>query len=104
MKSFSIKLANTLAMSSVVLWIGCTIFVLLFPGLSQQILSAWFHFELVAAEQAMTITLENFLLGGITLVTAGWITGFLVGEIWCSQNTKAQADTQKEVVKSSCCS
>lgn len=72
-------LANAFALTTCILWILCSAFVWVFPKLSVTITEAWMHGFSLASVVIFNPTLNNFILGGVTLVASAWISGYLLG-------------------------
>jgi len=67
--------SNAFALSTVVLWVGCSAIVALFPVPSRIITQWWMHGMKM---DPYAIDFGNFLWGGITLTGAAWITGYVL--------------------------
>lgn len=76
------SLANTFALAMLVIWVVCSVFVLLLPGLSMTITNAWMHGLDMRVMGEWSFTIGNFVLGGITAVVASYLTGWIVGWSW----------------------
>lgn len=76
MKLTSKNFANAFALSTVVLWVGCSAIVALFPEPSRVVTQWWMHGMKL---DPYAIDFNNFLWGGITLTGAAWITGYILG-------------------------
>ncbi len=82
-------LANAFALTAAILWVVCSAFVWLLPNLSLKISKWWVHGMKVSALGQFNLTLNNFLLGGVTLVVAMWVTGYVFG--WALEYLQKQA-------------
>lgn len=71
--------ANALALTTVVVWVVCALFVALLPDLSVTIVKWWSHGLDYTALGVRQVTLGGFILGGVTLTIAGWLFGYLLG-------------------------
>jgi len=69
-------LANAFGLTTVILWMICSIIVWLLPELSLTITKWWMHGMPMESYQ---INLQNFVLGGLTLTAAAWATGYVLG-------------------------
>jgi hypothetical protein len=84
-------LANTLAITSGLIWVACSAFVLLFPGLTNGIISWWLHGADVSLLGSRTITAGGFTIGLISFVLLGWVVGFVFGWIYQIQAATKRA-------------
>lgn len=69
-------LANAFGLATGVLWVGCSALVALFPEAARVITQWWMHGMKM---DPYAIDFNNFLLGGVTLAGAAWITGYVLG-------------------------
>jgi len=81
MKLEKMAIANAFALSSIVLWILCTVFVVLLPDFSLTVTQWWMHGLNISAMGSWNLNFGNFLFGGIALAISAWITGYVLG--WC---------------------
>lgn len=82
MKLEKMILANAFALATAILWLLCSAFVLLLPGLSMSITRWWMHGMRVETLGPWQLTLTNILLGGIMITTAAWVSGYVFGWSW----------------------
>ncbi len=73
------RIANTFALATAILWIGCSVFAWLLPDLYRQALDLMMHSMNVTT---VGLTVSDFLLGGIAAVVTAWIAGFVFGWSW----------------------
>jgi hypothetical protein len=78
MKLKEMALANALAAAMAVSWVICTLFVVLFPGLSLSLTRDMIHGLNVEALGSWQITLGNFISGGVMLSVFAWIFGWVL--------------------------
>lgn len=79
MRTTKEMLANGFGLATGLLWILCAAFVWLLPDLSLTITKWWLHGLSIEALGTFNLTFGNFLWGGVTLVIAGWVTGYVLG-------------------------
>lgn len=79
MKLNKYTLANTLAITTGILWVLCALFVTLLPKLSLQITSLWLHGLTIDTLGSWNMTLAGFGLGGLLLILSAWISGYTFG-------------------------
>jgi len=82
MKLDKMTLANAFALAIAIAWVVCSAFVLVLPDLSMTITSWWLHGLNLSPLGLFKLDLLNFLLGGITLTIAFWVTGYIFGWSW----------------------
>jgi len=82
MKLTGTILANAFALTTVIVWVICSAFIFLLPGLSMTITSWWVHGLDLSPLGTFKLDLINFLLGGITLTLAFWGIGYIFGWSW----------------------
>lgn len=88
MKTDKLVIANTLSLATAILWIICTITVLILPDFSLTVTKWWMHGLDISIMGSWALTLGNFLLGGVTLTGSAWITGYIFGWSWEVLNKK----------------
>lgn len=76
MKLTKNNLANGLALATAILWILCSAFVAIFPDFSHTVTVWWMHGMDIAK---YSLSWSNFILGGLSLVAAFWLVGYVVG-------------------------
>lgn len=82
MKQDKLVIANALAVTTVMLWVICTIFIVLLPDFSLTVTSWWMHGLDVSAMGIWNLTFNNFIFGGITWAVAAWGSGYIFGWVW----------------------
>jgi len=75
-------LANAFALTTIVSWVLCSLFVWLLPDLSMIVSEWWMHGMDLSGLGSWNPTLETFLLGGIILTGSMWVTGYIFGWAW----------------------
>lgn len=75
-------LANSFALATAILWVLCTLLVWLWPDFTWRVTEWWMHGMDLTAMGGWNLTLNNFLLGGLTLVASAWVTGYTFGWSW----------------------
>ena len=78
-KADPMRLANTFALATVILWVLCSAFVWVLPDFSLQA-SQWMMHGVSLS--AFNINLNNILLGGVAWTVCAWITGWVLGWSW----------------------
>jgi len=71
--------ANAITLTTVFLWILCSLFVVVFPKLSYQITLWWFHGLFASPMSDITVTFEGIAMGGIYLALFAWIGAYSLG-------------------------
>jgi len=82
MKVNTMKLANSFALATTILWVFCSAIVWLLPEFSWIVTSWWMHGMDLSAMGGWHLTVSNFLLGGITAVITAWVTGCVLAWSW----------------------
>lgn len=82
MKLDKLVIANSLALATAILWVICTVIVVILPGFSLTVTSWWLHGLNTSVLGSWNLTLANFLLGGIVLVISAWVAGYIFGWAW----------------------
>lgn len=75
-------LANAAALATGIFWVACSVFVFLFPGFSTTVTNWLLHGLDISVLGSWSLTLPNFILGGVTSVGSAWITGWVFGWSW----------------------
>lgn len=81
MKSGKIALANALALTTAILWVVCSLLIVVFPAAALTVTTWWMHGLALSSMGTWNLTWGNVLLGGITLMVAAWLIAYLFG--WC---------------------
>lgn len=71
--------ANAFALTTVILWTACSLFVVILPDFSLQVTQWWMHGLDMSVMGYWNLTLVNFVLGGVTLAASAWGAGWLWG-------------------------
>jgi len=82
MKSNKTRIANAFGLTMAILWVACSAVVWLLPGFSLQVTEWWMHGMDISVMGDWNLTLNSFLLGGITAVVSAWVTGWVLGWSW----------------------
>jgi len=82
MKLDKMVLANAFGLTTAMLWVLCSLIVVVLPDLYLLVMRWWLHGMDVAVIASRQLTFGNFLLGGITLVVSAWVTGWVFGWSW----------------------
>ena len=75
-------LANAFALATAILWIICSLFIILLPDLSIIVSKWWVHGLDITVMGNWSLDLINFLLGGLTLIISAWVSGYIFGWSW----------------------
>ncbi|MFA4852644.1 MAG: DUF5676 family membrane protein [Bacteroidales bacterium] len=79
MKTNKIAYANTFAVTVAFVWLVCTLGVALLPELSLTI-SKWIMHGLDMTSLGIwKVSVDGFILGGLVLISFGWVTGYIFG-------------------------
>lgn len=81
-KNYKTTLANSFALAMAIIWVVCSVFVMLLPGLSMSITKAWMHGLDMQVLGDWHFTLGNFFFGGVTAIIASYLTGWIFGWSW----------------------
>ncbi|NOY15206.1 MAG: hypothetical protein GXP43_03235 [bacterium] len=79
MKDKKMIWANALALTTAVIWVVCSLFVVVFPGVSMLLMGWWMHGATMEGMMAFRVGVNDFLLGGVSLTISAWLTGFVLG-------------------------
>lgn len=82
MKLDKVIIANSLALTTAVLWVLCTIIVAVLPDFSLAVTEWWMHGLDVSVMGTWSLNVANFVLGGFTLVISAWVSGYVFGWVW----------------------
>ena len=75
MKFDKLTIANALALTTLIFWVACSLFLALFPAFYMQTGNWWMHGRMMGS----AVTMGSFGFGGITMIAVAWVTGFLFG-------------------------
>ncbi|OGI64897.1 hypothetical protein A3H53_03805 [Candidatus Nomurabacteria bacterium RIFCSPLOWO2_02_FULL_40_10] len=79
----AIKLANAVAITTAILYIVCTLFVVVAPELSMTILAGGMHLpDATTALGESSVTLGGFLLGLVPLVIYAYVGAYLAAALY----------------------
>ncbi|WP_286829201.1 MULTISPECIES: DUF5676 family membrane protein [Kordiimonas] len=73
-------LANAAAATAAILWIVCSLFVVLLPGMMMSMTGHMVHLEMQA--YSWVVTLYGFAFGLVIWVVLAWTTGWLFGTFY----------------------
>ncbi len=79
MKLGKVTLANAFALTTVIVWVVCSAFILLLPDFSLTVVRWLFMGLDISALGRFNLDFTTFLLGGVTAVVSTWITGYVLG-------------------------
>ena len=79
MKPTKMVLANAFALTTVIFWTICSLFVVVLPDFSFEISRWWMHGLDMSTMGNWNLTLSTFILGGVTLAVSAWVTGWVLG-------------------------
>ncbi len=83
MKLNAVKLANAVAVTILILYVACTIFVAVAPEFSMNILAGAMHLPDAATTLGtVEVTVGGFLLGLIPLIIYGYVAAYLVATLY----------------------
>ena len=77
MKKQHLLAANALALTVLVIWATCSLFVAIFPGIAEVVTTAMLHGRSFAGTRMMQVTPGGFGLGGVILVAYAWFIGYV---------------------------
>ena len=81
MKKHHLMAANALALTALVVWVTCSIFVTMFPGTAEMVTLAMLHGRNFAGTRMMQVTPGGFGLGRVDLVAYAWFIGYVPSAI-----------------------
>lgn len=81
MKNSSFLIANTLAVTTAIVYVVCAVLVLLAPDLYFSVMQSWFHGIDLSKISSVNITIGSFLTGLVTITVAAWAIGYLFSYI-----------------------
>ncbi len=82
MKNNTFAIANTLAVTTGIFYVGCRLLVGLFPDLMFSIAQSWLHDIVLTKVAALSLSPETFILGLVSSVATAWIVGYLYSTIY----------------------
>ena len=82
MKHEPIATANAVAVTTAILFIGCRIFVGLFPGLMFVIAQSWFHGVTLARFDSSNLSISSFLVGLMSSTITVWVVGYVFAKAY----------------------
>ena len=80
MKLNATAMANAAAATAAILWIVCSLFVVLLPGMMMSMTGHMVHLEMQA--YSWVVTLYGFAFGLVIWVVLAWTTGWLFGTFY----------------------
>ncbi len=76
------RVANTLALTAGILWVLCSIVILVLPDFSLSVTEWWMHGMDISVMGSWNLDLMNFVLGGIALIVSAWVSGWVFAWSW----------------------
>ena len=76
------RVANTLALASGILWVLCSIVILILPDLSLSVAEWWMHGMDISVMGSWNLNFINFFFGGIALIVSAWVSGWVFAWSW----------------------
>lgn len=92
MKKEKIVLANALAFTAAILWVVCTLLIVVFPAFTLTVTTWWMHGLALSAMGTWNLTWSSVLFGGVTLIVAAWLSAYLFG--WCWEKFSGKPSSQ----------
>ncbi len=77
MKNKSFAVANSVAITTGVVYLTCAFSVILFPDFSINIAKTWFHGIDISRLAVFNITPASFVLGLVTSAVYAWFVGYV---------------------------
>lgn len=72
-----IVIANSLAITTAIIYVICQVLVGLFPDLSFTIAQSWFHGIELSKLGSWNLTTSSFILGIVSSTITAWIIGYI---------------------------
>lgn len=69
--------ANASAVTIAIIYVLCTLFVVLIPDLSMSITKSWFHGIDISLISSWNLSFGSFVLGLVSATVSAWLVGFL---------------------------
>lgn len=88
MKTHALTTANALALTALVGWTICSLFVVIFPDVSLVATRAMLHGRMFAGTGPLRVTLDGFLLAGAVIVGYAWVLGYVFSTIFATLQKK----------------
>lgn len=73
----SYTIANTLAVTTAIIFVACRVLVGLFPDLSFAVAQSWFHGIELGKLSAWNLTASSFVIGLISSALTAWVVGYI---------------------------
>lgn len=77
MKNQSYVIPNTLAVTTLIVYVLCRLMVGLFPDNSIIIAQSWFHGIAFSKLDSSSLTMNSFILGIVSSTITAWIIGYI---------------------------
>ncbi|OGL35622.1 hypothetical protein A3F65_00975 [Candidatus Saccharibacteria bacterium RIFCSPHIGHO2_12_FULL_47_16b] len=79
MKLTKNKLAGAFALSTAVVWTLCSALVAIWPDFAYKVTKWWLHGMNIDSLGEFSLSWDNYLTGGLTLVISLWVIGYVLG-------------------------
>ena len=79
------RFANALALTTLILWVLCSLIALSLPGFYMRTGGMWMHMNysnLANLGMWPMMTVNTVVFGGLTMVIAAWVTGYIFGWVY----------------------
>jgi len=81
MKNQSYVLPNTLAVTTLIVYVLCLLLVGLFPDISFTIAQSWLHGIALSKLDTWSLTMSSFILGIVSSTITAWVIGFIFVQV-----------------------
>lgn len=78
----SYTIANTLAVTTAVIFVTCRVLVGLFPDISFVIAQSWFHGIELSKLGAWNLTVSSFFMGLVSSTLTAWVVGYIFARVY----------------------
>ena len=82
MKNQSYVLPNTLAVTTLIIFVLCRLLVGLFPDIFFTIAESWFHGIALSKLDTWNLTVSSFILGIVSSTITAWVLGYIFTQVY----------------------
>lgn len=82
MKNQSYVIPNTLAVTTLIVYVLCRLLVGLFPDTFFTIAESWLHGIALSKLDIWSLTMSSFILGMISSTVTAWVFGFIFIQVY----------------------
>ena len=82
MKNQSYAIPNTLAVTTLIIYVLCRLLVGLFPDTFFTIAESWFHGIALSKLDTWSLTASSFILGIVSSTITAWLIGYILAQVY----------------------